>query len=64
MYLCRSIKAYPEKVLVVQTVAIDLLKLIDLLMFEQRSHGSFESVNLGGKNVSAAMMVCRGSSGE
>ena len=49
--------------MVVQTVDFDLRKLIDLLMSDQISHGSLESVNLGGKNVGAATIVRRGSSG-
>ncbi|KAA8550695.1 hypothetical protein F0562_002379 [Nyssa sinensis] len=44
------------------TATIDLSTLIDHLMPPQRSDGSFQSVNLGGRNVGAAMIGHRGAS--
>ncbi|KAI7983636.1 hypothetical protein LOK49_LG15G00703 [Camellia lanceoleosa] len=47
-----------------EAATINLLKLISHLMSGQSGYGSFERVNLEGKNVGAAMINRRGISGE
>ncbi|CAL5425026.1 unnamed protein product [Camellia sinensis] len=47
-----------------EAATINLLKLISHLMSGQSGYGSFERVNLEGKNVGAAMINRRGTSGE
>lgn len=47
-----------------ETATTDVLKSIDHLMSKLGGNQSFERINLGGKNVGAAMTVRRGSCGK